>query len=275
MPYHGWSKIRTELLMDISASLADYTRTPEDFRLIPAYLARTFDLHPVSLAIVHTARHGATVFLGAFSGNALPDSFHQDLLTIHQQTRPLSTQDGPTLRPVTEIGQPPDAADVSADTAGSLGASGRATVFTHSIDEDHRMLLIVHQRTDDPHLSAGMTDILQLVAQQLGKLLESLVIWMARPELFGTPFNDLTDREWMVLRNLNSDAGEKQLADQLGLSPHTLHSHIKAIYRKVGVQGRLPLLLRAQEAMRDLRLSRVSSRPFPMVPESDRVVAVG
>ena len=272
MPFHVWSKIRTELLMDVSASLADYTHTPEDFRHIPAYLARTFDLHPVTLAIVHTVWDGALVFLSAFSGDQAPAVLEQDVLNIHQQTRPLSAQDGPTLRPMTEIGP---SADIGGGSAGSLGGLGRATVFTHSIDEAYRMLLIVHRCAGDPHLSADLTDILQLVAQQLGKFLEPLVIWMARPELFGKPFSGLTDREWMVLRHLNSDAGEKQLADQLGFSPHTLHSHIKSIYRKVGVQGRLPLILKAQRAMRELRLSRVSTRSSPPVAELDRAVGVG
>ena len=76
----------------------------------------------------------------------------------------------------------------------------------------------------------------------------------------------------MVLRGLNSDAGEKQLADQLGLSPHTLHSHIKSIYRKVGVQGRLPLLLRAEEAMRGLRADRVNKRIVPVVNGSSTFI---
>ena len=80
----------------------------------------------------------------------------------------------------------------------------------------------------------------------------------------------------MVLRGLNSDAGEKQLADELGLSPHTLHSHIKSIYRKVGVQGRLPLLLRAEEAMRGLRVGRLNQRQYPsLVSATTRAVAVG
>jgi DNA-binding NarL/FixJ family response regulator len=92
----------------------------------------------------------------------------------------------------------------------------------------------------------------------LGKLLACLVVWLAQPETLGSPFDRLTDREWMVLRGLNSECGEKQLADQLGLSPHTLHSHIKSIYRKVGVQGRLPLLLRAQQAMRVLRVGQMN-----------------
>jgi DNA-binding CsgD family transcriptional regulator len=264
--------------MDISASLADYTYTPEGFRHIPAYLARAFDLHPLTIAIVHTVTDGAMVFLSASSADHLPPSFEHDLLNIYQQTRPLSARVGLALRPMIEIDHPTDAADIGGrdvGDAGSLAGFPRAKVFTHSIDDAYRMLLIVHQRADDPRLSIGLTEILQSVAQQLGKLLECLVIWMARPEFFGEPFTSMTDREWMVLRHLNSDAGEKQLADQLGLSPHTLHSHIKSIYRKIGVQGRLPLLLKAQEAMRNLRLSRTNMHAAPLLPLPDRIAAVG
>ena len=276
MPYHGWTKARAELLMDLTASLADYTHTPEGFRLIPAYLARTLNLPPLSLAVIHTVPDGAMVFLSASSSTHVPPSFEHDLLNIHHQTRPLSSQEGLTLRPIIELEHPADAADIGGDGGpDTLGGYPRATVFTHSIDDTYRMLLIVHQHAGAPHLSAGMTEILQATSQQLGKFLECLTIWMARPQHFGEPFNTLTDREWMVLRNLNSDAGEKQLADQLSLSPHTLHSHIKAIYRKVGVQGRLPLLLKAQESMRNLRLSRVSTSLVPMASETTRAVAFG
>src|SRR5512146_2185357 len=82
---------------------------------------------------------------------------------------------------------------------------------------------------------------------------------MTRHGAVGKPCDRLTDREWIVLRHLDSDAGEKQLADQLNLSPHTLHSHIKSIYRKVGVQGRLPLLIRFNTALRELRNSSINA----------------
>jgi DNA-binding NarL/FixJ family response regulator len=116
--------------------------------------------------------------------------------------------------------------------------------------------------------------VLQAVARQLSQLLSSLVVWLARPEALGDPFDRLTDREWMVLRGLNSEAGEKQLADQLGLSPHTLHSHIKSIYRKVGVQGRLPLLLHAQQALRALRVKQVNGNPPAPVSDGGQRTAL-
>jgi len=86
----------------------------------------------------------------------------------------------------------------------------------------------------------------------------------------------LTEREWVVLQGLMTEAGEKQLADQLGLSPHTLHSHIKSIYRKVEVQGRLPLLSKVHNVVRERRLARLNGRraAVSLVPSSV-AVAVG
>jgi DNA-binding CsgD family transcriptional regulator len=256
MQYHDdeSSKNRAQLLMDITAALANYTQKADGFAHIPGYLARTLDLPPVSLSIVHTVQDGAAVLLGAFSGAVTPPSFEQDVLNIHEQSRPSAIPDGPTFSATIEIER------AEAAEAGSLASFRRATVFTHIISERHRMLLIVHQRGGDPLLSAGLSEALHLVARQLGQFLECLIVWMACPADLGEPFERLTDREWNVLRFLSSDAGEKQLADQLGLSPHTLHSHIKAIYRKVGVQGRLPLLLRVEDALRVLRLSRLEAR---------------
>ena len=122
-------------------------------------------------------------------------------------------------------------------------------------------VLLVHQRGDEGALSTQTTDALLMVAGQLAKLLKCLFVFHTGPQALGEPFERLTEREWVVLRGLNSDDGEKQLADRLSLSPHTLHSHIKSIYRKVGVQGRLPLLLRLQNALRDLRSATVNMQP--------------
>ena len=142
-----------------------------------------------------------------------------------------------------------------------LGDFSRAVVFAAPVDESFRVLLIVHQRTADPNLCDGAAELLQATIQLLARLLSCTVAWHFRRDGLGEPFNRLTDREWTVLRGLDEEAGEKQLADEMGLSPHTLHSHIKSIYRKVGVQGRLPLLLRAREAMKNLRQEKLKRCP--------------
>lgn len=47
-----------------------------------------------------------------------------------------------------------------------------------------------------------------------------------------------------TLRGLTRGLSEKQLAADLGLSPHTLHDYVKALYRHFGVQSRSELLAR-------------------------------
>jgi DNA-binding CsgD family transcriptional regulator len=265
MPFSesGWTKARTELLMDITATLTEYTQQPEDFRHIPGYLSGTLRLESISLAVIHEVKDGAHVVLGATSCVESSGTLEQDLLTLHEQTRPLSAGDGAALRSTSEV----DLADVTEVPVQFQAEFPRATVFAQSLEGGHRMLLVVHQKAHAPHLSAPISELLQGVARQLGKLMSCLLAWMSQPETLGAPFDRLTDREWMVLRGLNSECGEKQLADQLGLSPHTLHSHIKSIYRKVGVQGRLPLLLRAQQAIRTLRIRKMNGH-CPATEES-------
>jgi DNA-binding CsgD family transcriptional regulator len=277
MPFqnNGWSKIRSELLMNISATLADLTRNLDLSRRIPGYLCRALELDPVTLAIVAENASGQEVVMSACSHSECERDSKNDLLSIYEQTRPLSADSGPMLRPIIKL-DTANAAD-KASAAPADSAYPRAIVFSQAIGEGHRMLLVVHQPASAANLSEGMTEVLQLVATHLAKLLGCLVVWSAKPQGLGAPFSRLTDREWNVLRGLESDAGEKQLADRLGLSPHTLHSHIKSIYRKVGVQGRLPLLMLAESSLRDLRTERlngrVGSRVSSVVAEAS--VAVG
>lgn len=52
----------------------------------------------------------------------------------------------------------------------------------------------------------------------------------------------LTPRLRDTLRGLARGRSEKQLAAELGLSPHTVHDYVKALYRHFGVQSRAELL---------------------------------
>lgn len=52
------------------------------------------------------------------------------------------------------------------------------------------------------------------------------------------PFPDLTEREREVLRLLTEGCLYKEIADQMGLSWHTVHSHIRHIYEKLQVRSR-------------------------------------
>jgi DNA-binding CsgD family transcriptional regulator len=243
--------------MDIASTLADLTGTLSSATQIAPYLSKVLDLDCMSVVVVGEAG-GPHVLLQSASGAiAESETLSQDLLAIYQQTKPLTTSDGPTLRSAED-------GDLSETAVQRLAAYPRAIVLARTLDAQFRMLLIVHQGAEDPALVPGVVDLLQLVTDELAKLLGALVSWRERLEHVGEPFDRLTDREWVVLQGLTTEAGEKQLADQLGLSPHTLHSHIKSIYRKVEVQGRLPLLTKVKGVMRDRRLARLNCPKEPL-----------
>jgi LuxR family maltose regulon positive regulatory protein len=49
---------------------------------------------------------------------------------------------------------------------------------------------------------------------------------------------ELSERELTVLRHLASNLSEREIAAELYLSFNTVHSHVKSIYRKLGVSSR-------------------------------------
>jgi len=52
----------------------------------------------------------------------------------------------------------------------------------------------------------------------------------------------LSPRQEQVLNVLKAGMTERQAARALGVSPHTLHSHVKAVYERLGVRSRAQLL---------------------------------
>ena len=56
----------------------------------------------------------------------------------------------------------------------------------------------------------------------------------------------LTVKEREVLREIASGLSEKKAAGNLSLSPHTVHSHIKSIYRKLHVRSKTEAVLKAK-----------------------------
>jgi LuxR family transcriptional regulator, maltose regulon positive regulatory protein len=57
-----------------------------------------------------------------------------------------------------------------------------------------------------------------------------------------------SDAELAVLRLLGSDLSARQIAEELFLSPNTVRSHTRAIYRKLGVRSRPEAVARAVAA---------------------------
>jgi ATP/maltotriose-dependent transcriptional regulator MalT len=66
----------------------------------------------------------------------------------------------------------------------------------------------------------------------------------------------LTERELRVLRLLTGDLSERGIGQELYVSHNTVHSHVRAIYRKLGVSSRAEALERTREL-------RLLPRPVP------------
>lgn len=70
-----------------------------------------------------------------------------------------------------------------------------------------------------------------------------------RPEWDGTPLVErLTERELEVLGGLAKRLSNKEIAEELAISPHTIKRHTTSIYGKLGVSGRRQAIRRAMAA---------------------------
>jgi DNA-binding CsgD family transcriptional regulator len=77
------------------------------------------------------------------------------------------------------------------------------------------------------------------------RLFHSQMEWMFSDQLpheAASTFDSLTPRQQQTLRYLLSGDSEKQIANKLARSPHTVHTHVKGIYRNLGVSSRGELL---------------------------------
>jgi len=73
----------------------------------------------------------------------------------------------------------------------------------------------------------------------------------------------LSPRECGVVRAVFDGDSEKRTAERLGLSPHTVHTYLWRIYRKLRVQSREELLVRVFAEFRSLPKRAGSSRKRP------------
>ena len=84
---------------------------------------------------------------------------------------------------------------------------------------------------------------------------EVLAVYMHEaPRFFATTPGPLPPRLRRVLEALPTAASEKEIAAQLGLSPHTVHQYVKVLFRRYRVHSRMELV----EA---LHAGRLSERP--------------
>jgi DNA-binding CsgD family transcriptional regulator len=63
----------------------------------------------------------------------------------------------------------------------------------------------------------------------------------------------LSGRELEIVQLLFEDLKESVIAGRLGISSHTVHTHLERLYRKLGVTGRCSVLLRVFDAYRQVQ----------------------
>jgi DNA-binding CsgD family transcriptional regulator len=88
--------------------------------------------------------------------------------------------------------------------------------------------------------------LVQLVQEELSRDFEATC----------APLHRLSPRQRQVLTLLRRGLAEKQVAAELGVSPHTVHDYVKALYRLHGVSSRAELLSVSDRGR--LRLARDS-----------------
>ena len=88
-------------------------------------------------------------------------------------------------------------------------------------------------------LRVGTGDPATQLSARLGRSLLSEDQWrtIARSLL-------LSGREFQILQNIFDDRKELAIAEELGISAHTVHTHLERLYRKLAVGSRCGLIVR-------------------------------
>ena len=81
----------------------------------------------------------------------------------------------------------------------------------------------------------------------IGDLVPEVARGLAASHRRGERWTGLTDRELSVLRLLHKGRSQREIAQELFLSFHTVHSHTKSIYTRLGVSSRDEAIERARE----------------------------
>ncbi|MFA7237451.1 MAG: helix-turn-helix transcriptional regulator [Phycisphaeraceae bacterium] len=73
----------------------------------------------------------------------------------------------------------------------------------------------------------------------------------------------LSGRELEIARCVFDDCKELMIAGRLGISPHTVRTHLERVYRKLGVNSRVELVVKVVDEF--LRLTRTEGADLPPI----------
>jgi DNA-binding CsgD family transcriptional regulator len=100
-----------------------------------------------------------------------------------------------------------------------------------------------HSRRVGVELSGGAPGVLHAHSDRTaaGELVTVLELQREDPRLERRLLEVLTVREGQVATLVVDGLSDREIADRLGLSPYTVSQHVKALYRKLGVDSRVGL----------------------------------
>jgi DNA-binding CsgD family transcriptional regulator len=244
-------------VIDIAVALVEHTDTIADCHHIPSLLCEALGIDFVTLAVARTSKVSSdlqfVLYCDAydFDANESQAAARENIRYIYHQLQPL-LQHGLNKSCQSFYARNIDQPFIELDCNG-LSICSRVIAFTRMIDEFHRMFLVFHWRTAEAARTAFLDGNLSVVALAVSKQLRSPVTCSESPWALGDAFKLLTPQESKILVGLNSELSEKEIAALFNMRPHTLHSHIKSIYRKVRVKGRISLLFRLRAALHRMR----------------------
>ena len=73
----------------------------------------------------------------------------------------------------------------------------------------------------------------------------------------------LSRRELQIVRGIFADGTESAIALSLNISPHTVHTHVERLHRKLGVVDRVDLVVRITQEF--LRLTAAPDSDLPSI----------
>ncbi|HZN69415.1 MAG TPA: helix-turn-helix transcriptional regulator [Tepidisphaeraceae bacterium] len=97
----------------------------------------------------------------------------------------------------------------------------------------------LHRTWSQPPFSPAEHKLVRLFHVELGRLWKKDAIRRAKD-----PTSALPPRLTQTLNELLAGSSEKQIAQKLELSPHTVHNYVKALHQRFGVSSRGELLAR-------------------------------
>jgi ATP/maltotriose-dependent transcriptional regulator MalT len=151
--------------------------------------------------------------------------------------------------------------------AGQPETDLRCTEIERDLGAEHSLRLKIMTEGD---LSPLQMDALEKAVRLIHLSLDCILIRQNDRDTLGSEFARLSDREWQVCTALEKPVGEKQIADTLSCSRHTVHSYVKSLYRKLRVQSRLQVLDQLKAAREELRRRTLEDFGTAKVPASSR-----